>query len=222
MELRQRVFTAEVPEEEHIGLLRFESLNQEMQYMEELKNDTEIMEKTMKLNEEIFEAVEDRDKEKLDNLLKNRGNIILLCWYIARAFNLALSNNDVDILQCFIKNGLDLSHAIFKGTLPKFALSWIDDENYYKVLDLLLEGGLHIDDMESEGYNTALHFACLRLERSLVELLIRKHANVNPINKLKLMPLNLVENISDSEALRIAEILRNAGGKNKWNDYWLE
>lgn len=221
MEFGNISFIANAEEEQPFtGLLRFQSLQQEMEFIKDIKNnDPGLLEKTMELNELVFGAAENNEAEELERLIDSRGNLDLLCWHTARAFNLALTENHLDVLRVFVKKGLDLSHVIFKGTLPKFALTWTNDETYRIVLDVLLEGGLHIDDMESEAYNTALHFACLKLDKDLVTLLLQKKANVNSINNYKQVPLNLVENHDQEEAREIAEILRRHGAMSRWNDY---
>lgn len=87
------------------------------------------------------------------------------------------------VLGFFLQNGLDLGHPVFKGTLPTLvARKDLKLEVISSLIDILLIGGLNINDTESESGSTALHIACATENEEMVKLLLEKGADINAVN----------------------------------------
>jgi len=155
----------------------------------------------------------------LNRVLSNR-KMPLLIWHTTKVFELLMNMKKFGFLNSLIEFGLDLSHPVFKGTLPKLVIMCSgDDEEFENALRILLRGGIIIDDSENETYSTALHIACLRFDVGVVKILLKYKANPNAVNKLKMMPVNLVEKEDNEEAQLILHALTNVGGQCTWNNY---
>jgi hypothetical protein len=211
-------FTARV-QEANDGLFHiipgFASVNLEIRYLNSQKSKEELL----SFNEEFLRICEEKEKSDLESHFSNR-RLPVLIWYTTKAVESVMNSKDFEFLKRLIELGLDFSHSVFKGTLPKAVIMCAgDDEEFESFIKLLLKGGIIIDDSENETYSTALHIACLKFDVGFVRILLKYGANPNAINKLKMMPVNLVENEENEEARLILEDLRNVGGQCTWNNY---
>ncbi|OMJ76735.1 hypothetical protein SteCoe_23849 [Stentor coeruleus] len=201
------------------GLFRtipgFEAAGLEIRYLNRLENNEEVL----KFNERFVKACEDNDKPLLKSLLE-RKNIPILMWYIKKAFSQLAASKNYEFLNILIEAGLDLGHKIFQGTIPRLVIMLGgNEEDFEKIMIIMLKGGMQIDDSDSESNSTGLHLACLRLDVGVARILLKLKAHPTPINKMKLTPLNLVENDDCEEAREIKTLIENAGGESKWNSY---
>lgn len=193
----------------------FDSASLEIRHLNKLQSKDELLTH----NEEFLQACEDEDLEKVNQVLSNR-KLPILIWHATKVFESLMNLKKFSFLNTLIELGLDLSHPVYKGTLPKLVIMCSgDDEEFESALRILLRGGVIIDDSENETYSTALHIACLRFDVGVVKILLKYKANPNAVNKMKMMPINLVENEENEEAQAILEALKNAGGQCSWNNY---
>ena len=213
MEITARVFE-EFPEESK-SIPTFESPQLEIKHLNSLASKEELL----AVNESFINSCENHDKDALKEVLKSRKCPILI-YYAVKSVNMLLENKDYALLTYLIESGLDLSHLAFKGTIPRLVIMLAgNEEEFEKMIKILTDGGLLIDDIEPESCSTGLHIACLRLDISIVRILLKFNANPNPINRYKLMPMNLVEKEDCDEAREIKNILIEAGGQSVWNNY---
>jgi len=209
---------ARVPEPK--GLLEFETLHSEISYLKSLKEEPHKLEAVMSLGDRIIKACQENDHRTLEDLLSSKGQLPVLCWHTKKAVYTALENFDTEVMKVFVKLNLDLGNEAFKGLLARTCSKSVGDFDKLKeMVKILLAGGMPIDDVEQEGYCTALHFAVLRQDTDLINFLIEQGANLNPVNKFKQVPLNLVENNENETDTEIAQMLRKAGAESKWNSY---
>lgn len=211
-------FTAKVIEDSD-GLFQaipaFDSASLEIRYLNKLQSKDEVLTH----NEDFLQACEEEDLEVLNRVLSNR-KVPILIWHTTKVFESLMNMKKFGFLNTLIELGLDLSHPVFKGTLPKLVIMCSgDDEEFESALRILLRGGVIIDDSENETYSTALHLACLRFDVGVVKILLKYKANPNAVNKLKMMPVNLVEKEDNEEAQAILHALTNVGGQCTWNNY---
>lgn len=193
----------------------FDSPALEMRYLEALESPNDLL----VLNETLVKACEKVDFNLLKSLINTRKHPVLI-FHAVKAVNSLLQSKSYEMLSFLTANNLDLSHVAFRGTIPRLVIMLAGaEEDFEKVIKIITESGLLIDDSEEESCSTGLHIACLRLDISLVRVLLKYKANPNPVNRFKLMPMNLVENEDCDEARTIKEILQNAGGQSKWNSY---
>lgn len=211
-------FTARVFEEDD-GLFHtipaFASVNLEIRYLSSQKSQEEVL----TYNESFVQACKENELTEIESLMTSR-KLPLLIYHTTRAIELVMNSKNYKLLERLCELGLDFSHSVFKGTVPKAVIMCAgEDEEFEQLLKILLTGGAIIDDSENETYSTALHIACLRFDVGIVKLLLKYGANANAINKLKMMPVNMVENDDNDEARQILDCLRNAGGQCTWNNY---
>ena len=213
MEISARV--EEAPPESSRLIPTFESPSVEMRYLKELESPEAILEQ----NERLVKCCETNDINLLRSLLNTRRYPMLI-WHVVKAFNFVLQQKNCETLLALKQAGLDLSNVAFRGTIPRMVIMMAGfEEDFEKIMKILIEMGMIIDDSEEESCSTGLHIACLRLDVSIVRILLELKANPNPVNRFKLMPMNLVENEDCDEARVIKGILENAGGESKWNSY---
>lgn len=193
----------------------FDSPVQEIRYLNSLESTDNIM----SLGDRLIKACQENDMGRFADLLEHR-KLPLLIWHVVRCFNIILESRNFDMLKFFVKSGLDLSHIAFRGTVPKVVIMMDGFEDIAEdTLKTLVQAGMLIDDSEDQTCSTGLHIACLKLNVTLVKILLALKANPNCINNFKLMPMNLVEKESCEEALEIKNLLEKAGGQSKWNNY---
>lgn len=203
------------------NFLVFGTFNQQMEEIGQLKQtDPERLERLMNLGNRLVEAAGDCDVDSMKICQAEMGQDRFFTWHTTKAFKKVIKGHSLDCLQYMIDNGLNLKNTIFKGALPLLASCPTSDMDLMtKLIETLLAAGLTINDTEKSTYSTALHIATALQNSALVKLLIEKGADINAINKLKIMPLNIVQNSSNPEAIEIHNMLIDAGGEGKWNSY---
>ena len=150
-------------------------------------------------------------------VLGDRGNIPLIQWHCIRAFNAAIRNRDLVLVQWFVSNGLDLSVEAFKGLLPRLAsVKWEDITEFGELLDSLLEGGVDINDTEGDSFSTALHVACARGDLMMVRMLASRDADVNAINRMRLVPAHVARESGVPGSLEVEQFLLSLGAEAKY------
>ena len=193
----------------------FASVNLEIRYLNSQKSKDELL----TFNESFVQAWEEKELAEIESLMSGR-KIPILIYYAKQAVEAVMNDKNYKLLERLCELGLDFSHSVFKGTVPKAVIMCAgDDEEFEQLLKILLNGGAIVDDSENETFSTALHMACLRFDVGFVKILLKYGANPNSTNKLKMMPVNMVENDDNDEARIILDCLRNVGGHCTWNNY---
>ena len=213
MEICARV--DEDPAEASKAIPTFASPQQEVEYIDRVAGKEDLFAQ----NELLVSVCESHNALDLKLLLESRKEPFLI-FHAVKSVNSLVENKDYDLLKTMIRFGLDLSHLAFRGIVPRMVIMLAGNEvEFERMLQILVDGGVLVDDSEPESCSTGLHIACLRLDISIVNTLLKFKANPNPVNRFMLMPLNLVENEDCDEAREIKEILLKAGGQSKWNNY---
>ena len=201
--------------------LVFGTLKQQIEEIDMLKqSDSKRLEELMALGNRLVQAARDSDLDSMKSCQVEMGQDRFFTWHIAKAFKRVIKGHSLDCLQFMTENGLNLRNSIFKGALPLLASCPTSDIDLMNsLIDTLLAAGVSINDTEKSTYSTALHIATALQNVPLVRLLLEKGADVNAINKLKIMPLNIVQHSSNPEAIEIHNLFIDAGGEGKWNSY---
>ena len=124
-------------------------------------NQPEEYEEVVQLGEDLMKHCDTSNIPALKLLIDNLGDKQILTFHIVKAFKQALAKHNPHVLGFFLQNDLDLGHPVFKGTMPALiARKDLDIEITRSLVDLLLIGGMSINDTESESGSTGLHIAC--------------------------------------------------------------
>ena len=111
----------------------------------------------------------------------------------------------IDAARVLLDRGADISVSGRDGvTILMRAL----DGNYTEFAEFLLTRGADADAVESEAGRTLLHFAALRGDAALAELLLANGASVDPIDDFSMTPVRYAAKYGHRE---VAELLAERG-----------
>lgn len=100
-----------------------------------------------------------------------------------KPISLIIENGNLDELKSLIKNGADVNGKHDGKTLLHFSIDNCEN-NYFKVIEFLINSGADINSFQSYLKETPLHRICARInpKMEVVQLLLDRGAKVNAEN----------------------------------------
>ncbi|OOM78159.1 ankyrin repeat protein [Clostridium puniceum] len=100
-----------------------------------------------------------------------------------KSISLIIEEGNLDELKSFIANGADVNGRYDGKSLLHFAIDNCEN-NYFEVIEFLINSGADINSCQSYLQETPLHRVCARInpKMDVVELLLDRGAKTNPEN----------------------------------------
>jgi len=102
-----------------------------------------------------------------------------------KSISTIIKEGNLDELEIFIKNGGDVNAKYDDKSLLNFAIDNCEN-NYFKVIELLINNGADVSSHQSYFKETPLHRICARIKPKIdvVELLLDRGTKINAENIL--------------------------------------
>ena len=122
---------------------------------------------------------------------------------LRKIFISSCSNGKIEYVKCCIRRGVNIDQVKYYG---ETALMFASRDGHTPVVELLLNKGAKIDQVNDDGRWTALMFASLNGHTSVVELLLNKGANINQADNFGRTALMFASWYGHTE---VVELLKN-------------
>jgi uncharacterized protein len=155
--------------------------------------------------ESFLKAVEDGETGLVEDYINSGGAIDVRTLKGQTPLLLAASGGHTETIKILIENGANVNKESAAELTPLMGASISGNVDSVK---LLLDNGARVNEACALG--TALHFACMANNSSIIKVLVESGADLNISDKNGRTPLDL---FSLTDQLKDIDLLRKHGGK---------
>ena len=187
-------FLSLVPRNSYLNIPTFLSSNFEMEYqVEEIKEISQLRQSV--INGDVTE-VKNLVADGADIYEQFKGCCIDGSGLALRKhspIHCAIFWNQIEMVEFFIQNGLNMNHSSL--IIPLLSLAFMrqmENRNEpWDMIELLVENGFDINYQDKFTKHTALHWAAIIESIDIAQYLISKGAKISPLDKHNWTPLNI-------------------------------